>query len=354
MPEITWPVIARLVTLGLATAAVSYAVAAGMSRHGLRLGFVDQPNARSSHARSTPRGAGVGFALAVPAAVLGASWFAEGGREGLLILVGAATGLSLVSLADDRWGLPVTARLVAQIIVAAAVVWHVGHIEAVALVGDIAVGLGGLGALLTILWILAVTNLYNFMDGIDGLAASQALTAGSALAAVTLCLGLRDIALAMAMLVAGVSGFTVLNWPPARVFMGDVGSTFLGFMFGGSAAVVAGSRTEPLPLFAWIAVLSPFLFDGGVTLLRRAVRLEPLHKAHRSHLYQQLAYGTWGHRGTTLLYALLSASASVWTVLFYCWDTIAPAFYVAVTLVPLSLPVILLRRQKARPTDAAA
>ena len=169
-----------------------------------------------------------------------------------------------------------------------------------------------MAAALSVAWIVWLTNLYNFMDGIDGLATSQAVIAGTALAVAGVGVGNPFIAITGACLAAASAGFVVFNWPPARVFMGDVGSTFLGFSFAGLCLLgnlgVGGAR---LPIEFGLLLLAPFLFDGLVTLGRRVLRGERWYAAHRSHFYQRLVQGGLSHQQVTALYAGLAVVAAV-------------------------------------------
>jgi Fuc2NAc and GlcNAc transferase len=302
-------------------------------RYSVVLGFTDVPNDRSLHTKSTPWAGGLGFALTVPALTAVAINVRSGGVQApIAALLAATLGLALVGLADDRWNIPAALRLVAQTAAAAVVVSVVGiplpH---------------AVGMAVAIVTIVAITNIYNFMDGIDGLAASQAVVAASAIAIVAARAGRTDVAVGMTMLAAGAAGFLGLNWPPARIFMGDVGSTFLGFSFGAWALVaMTGARGRLTPL-VWIAALFPFLFDGTYTLLRRVLRREPFYQAHRSHLYQRLVQAGWTHRKTTLLYATLAAWSSVWTVLHNGYGIGSPLLTFAAAVAPVTFLPIFVR-----------
>jgi UDP-N-acetylmuramyl pentapeptide phosphotransferase/UDP-N-acetylglucosamine-1-phosphate transferase len=164
---------------------------------------------------------------------------------------------------------------------------------------------------LAFIWIAVLTNVYNFMDGIDGLAASQAIIAGLALAAAGWLEGNPLLGACGGLLAAASSGFLVFNLPPARVFMGDVGSTFLGFSFAGLTLLgnlgVGGGR---LPVEFGVIVLAPFLFDSLVTLGRRVARGERWYAAHRSHYYQRLVQSGMSHGQVTGLYAGLAVLAA--------------------------------------------
>lgn len=335
------------VALSALTALLSFLAADAMRRHSARLGFTDLPNDRSSHTHATPRAGGVGFALVVPI-VTAFAWLASGvgagGVDRTLLL--SAAGLAAVGLADDRWHLHPAVRLLAQVLAAAAVAGAGGVISNVVIPGSDAMPLGPFAIPLTVLWLVGVTNIYNFMDGIDGLAASQAIVAAAVMGAVAAFLGQRDVAIAMAVLGSGAAGFLVLNRPPASVFMGDVGSTFLGFTFAGWAVLSAARSPQPVPLVAWVAVLSPFLFDATSTLLMRLWRRERLYEAHRTHFYQQLVKRGWSHGRTTALYAILAALAGALTFLSVCFQVMTAPLQLFALALPLTIPLILRRESR--------
>jgi Fuc2NAc and GlcNAc transferase len=156
--------------------------------------------------------------------------------------------------------------------------------------------------LAAVVWFL---NLFNFMDGIDGLAISEAIFMSFGAGALAALNGAPvGVVLAMLALGAACLGFLPLNWPPARVFMGDAGSGFLGYLLGifALATIVAGT----LSVWTWILLSGTFLIDATATLVRRWVRGESVHQAHRSHAYQQLARKWKSHRRVTLLYGAVN------------------------------------------------
>jgi UDP-N-acetylmuramyl pentapeptide phosphotransferase/UDP-N-acetylglucosamine-1-phosphate transferase len=149
-------------------------------------------------------------------------------------------------------------------------------------------------------------------------------------------------------LCGGVLGFLVLNLPPARVFMGDVGSTFLGFTI--AAWSIAGTqRTVPVPLLAWVAVLSPFLFDAATTLARRMWRGERVYQAHRTHMYQRLVARGWTHGRTTALYGLLAAVSSALAIAACRTPGFSrPLTWLLALAPPLVIPLVLWRSRDSR------
>jgi UDP-GlcNAc:undecaprenyl-phosphate GlcNAc-1-phosphate transferase len=200
-----------------------------------------------------------------------------------LLLGGAA--LAAVGLWDDRHGLSPFVRLMAQLAVAAGVVWLVGGIDRLPLPYPLDLPLGPASRPATVLWLVGVVNFFNFLDGIDGLAAVQTVVtaAGISLA------GWDPFAALLAAVVAGAAaGFLPFNWSPASVFLGDVGSYFLGYTL---AALPLAAPPESRARAALFVALSLWLFlaDAAWTLLKRACRGAPWYEAHREHLYQHLA-----------------------------------------------------------------
>jgi UDP-N-acetylmuramyl pentapeptide phosphotransferase/UDP-N-acetylglucosamine-1-phosphate transferase len=263
---------------------------------------IDVPNQRSSHTRATLRGGGLvivaGFLLGL------ALWVANGGSlspRALGWLAGAVLVAS-VSFVDDLRSLPAIPRLLTHLLGAA--VLTVAGVQDRELPVLVALPLA-------FVYVTLLTNVYNFMDGIDGLASAQAIVAGVALALAGSAVKNPVVEVGGALLAAASAGFLVFNLPPARLFMGDVGSTFLGFSFAGLTLLgnlgVGGGR---LPPEFGVVVLAPFLFDSLVTLTRRLVRGERWYAAHRSHYYQRLVKRGLSHAQVTSLYAGLAIQAA--------------------------------------------
>jgi Fuc2NAc and GlcNAc transferase len=258
--------------------------------------MLDRPNARSSHFRPTPRGGGavlVGVYL-----ILTALTFGIGGRLAMSLILALAAILLVAGVGwlDDRRSLSVPTRLVAHVVAGLLMIPVALHLRtSVPAV---------LAAVLTAGLTVVSINVLNFVDGIDGLITSQvAIFATSLLLhAPTAVVGMHS-----SILLGAAAGFLVWNWPPARIFLGDVGSGALGAAcaFAGilaSTQIVAGPWVVYLPLI-------PIFLDASVTLVRRALRGEHLATAHRQHLYQRLANGGWGHRRVTLTYGAASLAA---------------------------------------------
>jgi Fuc2NAc and GlcNAc transferase len=250
-----------------------------------RLGLVALPNERSFH--DAPRPAIGGIAIVVPVLVSLGGAAAAGSGAALGLGVGAGV-LALVGLVDDVRELGTALRLAVQ----------------VGVVGGV---LASLGLDLPLPWVLAIgfllvwlVNLYNFMDGIDGIAGVQLVVfcAGAQLLAGGVP-GWTGEALWAAL--GATLGFLAFNWPPARIFMGDVGALFLGLIVG--VAAIQMWRLDVLPIAASVILLAGFWFDASYTLCVRMLTGQRVTQAHRSHLYQKLAE-RWGHLVTTLAFAV--------------------------------------------------
>lgn len=314
-----WVVLSGIASLGLT---------ALWCRNAPRFGFLDLPNSRSSHAAATPSGGGVGI---VAAASVAAAWLAiraawasgAGDVVAVLVLVALAAPLAWVGLRDDRQGVSPWLRLAVQVAVVGALV-GVSTVTRPAAAEQMLPSwcLFGLALFSGVWWI----NLFNFMDGIDGLAALQVVTmlscaallaawhvphvSGSLFWGVMLCV------------VAATLGFLTLNWPPAKIFMGNVGSAWLAFVV--FALALATTQRAWLSVASWSILAAVFVSDATVTLLRRLLRREKVWQAHRSHAYQRLARRvstnrTTAHRSVGLLVVAINllwlaplAAAAVW------------------------------------------
>lgn len=283
-------------------------------RMALRHDVVDVPNARSSHARPTPRGGGLAVVLAVAAA-----WAVGAALEPAVRSVGVPLAVLLVagvSAVDDVRGLRTGPRFAAQGVAAALLLATVGAWTSISLPFVGTVPVGAFGVVLALLWLVGLTNAVNFMDGIDGIAGTQAVVSGTAWAIIGTGLDLPIVALVGALVAAASAGFLAHNWPPARIFMGDVGAASLGFAFAALPLVAASAdgagdvAVARIPLTG-LLVVWPFVFDTAFTIVRRFRRGENVLEAHRSHLYQRLVAAGGSHRQVTSFYAALAGVSAV-------------------------------------------
>ena len=280
----------------------------------IKRSLLDVPNDRSSHRMPVPRLGGAAF---VPIILIALILFRpEGGAGGLYwAVISGAAGLYVVSLADDLRPLSTGIRFGIQFAVAGLVLWAAFaplQLLAAAWPGGPAVWLqpGAIGYWLLALWIVGLVNVTNFMDGIDGIAGLQALVAGFAWLVVGTVLSLPAVQLVGGLASASALGFLTLNWHPARIFMGDAGSTVFGFLFATLpflATVEGRGRLELVRSLAVGAILVwPFLADGIFTFLRRVKHRENVFQAHRTHLYQRLVIAGHSHARVAIAYGCLA------------------------------------------------
>jgi len=225
-----------------------------------------------------------------------------------------AVVIALLGWMDDRYELSSVLRFLVQTVIAIVVLLQIEWIDQLYLPPIGFVELGILGVLLSWLWIVGTINIYNFMDGVDGIASVQAIGASAGWMSFSAWYNLPELFALNLILLAAVSVFLIFNWSPARIFMGDIGSLFLGLTYAVMPFMATHLTLAPQPGFIiWIAVLLlwPFLFDGVYTLICRAIRGENIFRAHRSHLYQRLNKAGWSHSRVSGLYLCFSASCTI-------------------------------------------
>lgn len=285
---------------------------------------LDHPTDRSSHTVPTPRGGGIGLVVVT---LGGGVW---GIANGLLdrgfgvALLGGGAMVAAVGWWDDRHRLSARARLLVHVAAAAwGVVWLGGYPSLS--IGDTSLRLGVAGGMLAGLAIAWAINLFNFMDGIDGIAGVEAVMVAAGGALLLVRAGAPEALLVPLLLAGSSAGFLVWNWSPARVFLGDVGSGFLGYAL--ALCAVWSENRFGVPALFWVVLSAVFVVDATATLLRRAVRRERVAEAHRSHAYQRLVQAGWSHAkvssGVLLLNAILIGAS---------WLAPLPAFGAAVAL----------------------
>ncbi|MBK1705585.1 MraY family glycosyltransferase [Halochromatium glycolicum] len=295
----------------LIAAVISITATAGLAnRRWPVLQVLDQPNARSLHARPVPRSGGLAVLTGWLVALLLISVLV-GLRPELAWLALAVMLVAAVSYWDDRHDLSTRTRLLVHLL-AAGLLWLGGlRWDLLGLPGPLVPLPQWLALALTLLYLTWMINLYNFMDGMDGLAGTMSAVGFGALAWLGLAGGDLLYATTCAAVAAAAAGFLTGNLPPARIFLGDVGSSSLGLLAGG--LTLWGASAELFPLWVGWLVFSPFIVDATWTLLRRAFRRERFWEAHRSHHYQRLVLAGWGHRRTlgwaAVLITAVAASA---------------------------------------------
>lgn len=246
-------------------------------------------------------------AVVVVAAVLAAILHPESSRRLSAVILPSLT-IAIISWLDDVSSVPNRIRFAFHLIAATGAVSVLGPIREVSLGSFGMLPLGILAWPLTLLWIVGLTNAFNFMDGIDGIAGITSTVAGLALAAMAGVVAAPAVGGVAASLACASLGFLTFNWQPARIFMGDVGSAFCGFVV---ATLPLAFTPEAVPVVIPVALLAvwPFVFDTAFTIVRRLRRRENVFQAHRSHLYQRLVIAGWSHRAVATMYGGLAATS---------------------------------------------
>jgi len=305
----------------MAFALILAAVSAGVVRLTIAYPILDHPNARSAHVRPTPRGGGLGVVVAFIAGMTVlylSARFARVAEAQFLGTIAAALAIAGVALWDDVRDLPARLRLLAQCAAAGVALASGLVVQRLAVPWVGVIELGPLGPVLTLVWIVGCTNAVNFMDGLDGLVGGTLLIVAAALAAIAADQGGWFIYAAALFLAAGFAGFLPFNLHPARVFMGDVGSQFAGFMLAVLAVGAAGFDGQQISFLIVPLLMFGLLFDAGFTLARRAAMRERLAEGHRTHLYQLAQRSGMGVRAVAAMhwsFALFHAALAVAFVL---------------------------------------
>lgn len=279
------------------SALAAWALTAALRQYALKRNVLDIPNARSSHTRPTPRGGGVAFVLVFSLFAAISTALPINTPPGTWAVISACLIVAVTGFIDDHRPLPARWRLVGHAAGAGILLWSFGGVPALTLFGyPVDFGLaGGVIGLLYIIWLL---NLYNFMDGIDGLAAAQTLCVALGGAALYGLLGHTQLIWLPLLLAGSVTGFLVWNFPPAKIFMGDAGSGFLGITL--AAFSLRAGHIDPNLFYCWLILSGVFICDATLTLLRRLVNGEKVYQAHRSHAYQYAARHYASHKTVTL------------------------------------------------------
>jgi UDP-N-acetylmuramyl pentapeptide phosphotransferase/UDP-N-acetylglucosamine-1-phosphate transferase len=309
-----------LVTAGGCALVTSVAVVALARRIAERSGrMLDVPNLRSSHKVPRTRVGGIG--IVVGAAVGGGLGLVAGAQApdaSFWVVVGGAFLGAGVGLLDDVVHLSAGLRVVLYLGLTTAMAALGLRIESLALPGLPSVELGLPGGLaLSALFLFWYANVFNFMDGIDGMAGTTACVTLGACAVVFLASGHEQLAVLALAATAASIGFLLHNFPPALVFMGDVGSIVLGLLAG--ALSLEAVRCGALSLGAAALLMLPFVFDATFTVLRRVLRRERFWTAHRTHVYQQLCDLGFQHRAVTAVYFVLAALLAGMGLVFDGW-----------------------------------
>ena len=305
---------------------------------------LDEPRAHSSHTTPMPTAGGLGIVFGFWTGLLLAratdcSHFAV--LAPIISPLSVCSAILALMLVDDVVRpLRVWEKAAVQLAVGAVWVQMGAHFEMIELPFT-AVELGGLGWLFSIVWIAAVCNVYNFMDGLDGISASQVICM-SFFAALLFQRAESDLWVLPLVLGCGALGFLVFNLPPGRIFMGDVGSMFLGFVVAVLGILAQGTG---ISLWVFALILGYYLFDTSYTVLRRALRRENVLRGHRKHLYQRLNKLGWSHLRVDLVTLALSSIFGAAALYFQAGEQLSGLCLAGCAVVALVVVVIWVERK---------
>lgn len=312
-------------------------VLTGLCRlYALRIRMLDIPNARSSHAVPTPRGGGIGLVLTF---LIGSSLFVRHSVVPDTIIVGvmlAGALVATVGFVDDHHHLPAVLRLAVHALASLILLYVVKMIPVVPWFST-QLSLGWFGYVMAGISLVWLLNLYNFMDGIDGIAGVEAVSVvGGAILILWMNSSHGFYGLWLAALGVAVAGFLVWNLPPAKIFMGDVGSGFVGFVLGCFAVLTSGQ--QGINIWTWLILLAVFIVDATVTLIRRLLRRDRFWQAHRSHAYQILSRRYNSHARVTIGVLLIN----VFWLLPWAIVSARMPFYALFCVLVAVLPLVVL------------
>lgn len=302
----------ELLTFGLAFF-LSYTGVELLRRWFLNKEILDIPNERSSHSTPTPRGGGLiiviislGFyALSTLFLPINFYWS---------YFVGALL-ISIISWLDDLFSISSIWRFIIHSISAMLVIWSLGFWNEFYFPYYGIVNFSFWGMLITFCWIVWLTNAFNFMDGIDGIAALQAVTAGIGWLIVGKILGIQDVAIYGGIIAFSSLGFLFHNWQPAKIFMGDVGSAFLGYSFAVIPLLSKDENNSHFLAFIGVILVFCFVVDSILTFIKRLFKKEKVWEPHRDHIYQKMVIKGFSHQLVALIYG--SISIIIVTLLVY-------------------------------------
>lgn len=269
----------------------------GVRYYALRYNLIDHPNQRSSHRIPTPRGGGIAIVLSFFLALTDL-WLNHLVSTSLFYALIGGVVIAISGLCDDFYSIKARIRLMIQFATAMFALYILGGLPTLDF-GTWQFHLSFFGTLIGIISIVWLINLYNFMDGIDGLAGSEGFFVSLSAGAMTWIIHYHDIAVVFFLLAASILGFTVLNWQPAKIFLGDVGSSFLGYTL--AILGIYCIKQTPLSISFWLILLAVFICDASFTVIQRTLSGKTWYLAHREHAYQLLSMDGASHRKITLL-----------------------------------------------------
>lgn len=282
---------------------ISWLLTLLLRRYALARSIIDIPNARSSHTLPTPRGGGVSIVVGFVGVLLIITYLKLMSLFELYALLGSGLLVAIIGFADDHEHIAARWRLLGHFIAASWGLYWLNGLAPLSFFGN-TIQFGWVGNILAVFYLVWILNLYNFMDGIDGLASAEAISVCIGVAAIYWFVGYPALAWPPVMLAAAVAGFFYWNFPPAKIFMGDAGSGFLGVTL--ALLSLCSAWIAPQLFWVWLIMLGVFIVDATWTLLRRLVRGDAVFQAHRSHAYQYASRLFNSHKKVTIAIILIN------------------------------------------------
>ncbi len=333
------------VTFLIAAAILSWLLASRVRLYALDR-LLDIPNERSSHSAPTPRGGGLAIAVTALGGIILAAILNWIPWNLAIALVGGGALIATVGWIDDHRSLSALTRFAVQFLSAGWAMYWVGGLPSLS-VGFTSLHLGYFGIILGVIGIVWAINLYNFVDGIDGLAAGEAISTGVIGGLILLAMGQTGLAIVSLLIAAASAGFLPLNWAPARLFMGDVGSGMLGYLF--AVLAIASENSGAVPLLLWVLLLGAFVFDATVTLCRRIAHGERWYHAHHSHAYQRMVQAGRSHAQVSSTILVINLALAVLAIVAWLRPGL---FLIAIGAGAVLLSIIYLSVERIRPMHA--
>ncbi len=282
---------------------IAYLLTGMLRSYALKRSLLDIPNDRSSHLLPTPRGGGLAIVVPFLTAVLLFFLFGKIPADAFWALFIGGAGIAAVGVVDDRGHVPARWRLLVHFLTATFALFCFGWAPGILFSAQLwVVWVGNIACLFIVVWML---NLFNFMDGIDAIASVEAISVS--LGAALIIWGHNGQSsnfLILLLLASSCLGFLVWNWPPAKIFMGDVGSAFLGFIL--AILAIYTTSLHLISPWSWLILLGVFLVDATITLLSRMFRGEVWYEAHCSHAYQSATRRYGSHKKVSLAVLLIN------------------------------------------------
>lgn len=331
---------AQLIVLCVGVFILAMVLTAALRRYALSHSLIDIPNQRSSHNVPTPRGGGVAIVLSFFLVLAALGWAQYITTTHTIALIGSGFCIALVGFLDDHGHIAARWRLVAHFCSAAWLLYWLGGLPPLDIF-SFTLASGIFSFVIGVFYVVWLLNLYNFMDGIDGLASAQAISVTIGGVLLYFLVNEPQFALLPVTLACAVAGFLVWNFPPAKIFMGDAGSGFLGVILAGLS--IQAGWVQPQLFFSWLILLGVFIVDATLTLLMRLIRGQKVYEAHRSHAYQHAAIRYRSHFIVTMVVLVINIVWLLPMAYLVAMQTVTGAAGMLIAYIPLLLLAIWFR-----------